>query len=312
MQTDYYTAIEASINKLFLDALYKPLLKAMRRPAKELTNAISDQLYTAVANGRVEYDGTMFSGQFNAAISKRLRALGATWRKTGWYLAKGLVPPEIMAAAALADSRYKAIVDSIFKVLDTAGDDLDRTFADSSLEGDYFKTVSEMNAAFVKSVQGVAIAPELTIAARRMIAQQWGQNLNIYVKDWAGTNILKLRQQVQANAFAGNRAGALVKTIQDNYSVSRNKAKFLARQETSLLMSKLRETRYNDVGSTTYIWRGAMDERERPDHKALEGKVCSWASPPVVDRATGRRAHPGEDFGCRCYPEPVIQITDDN
>lgn len=305
LRPTYYARIEAEIKKLFFKTIYADIVRAIRVPKSEITNAIDDALYKAVADGRVEYDGQLFTGKFTAAISKRLRDIGAVWRKTGWHLSPEFMPAEISMALAHADSRYQAIASSLIKTLDTV--DVDKAFQDSAIKGSYFKTTGEMNADFLKTLGSATIAPELTVVARQIIAQQWGTNLQLYIKDWMQQNILKLRQQVQANAFAGNRAAKLVKVIQANYGVSQNKAKFLARQETSLLMSKMREQRYTDIGSQTYRWSGSMDARERPDHKALEGKIFRWDSPPVVDKNTGMRAHPGEDFNCRCVAIPIIE-----
>jgi SPP1 gp7 family putative phage head morphogenesis protein len=64
--------------------------------------------------------------------------------------------------------------------------------------------------------------------------------------------------------------------------------------------------RFLAAGITQYIWRTSGDEAVRPAHRALEGKTFRCDSPPVVDPATGKRAHPGEHDGCRCTAEPVI------
>jgi len=56
-----------------------------------------------------------------------------------------------------------------------------------------------------------------------------------------------------------------------------------------------------------YIWRvpQAYASRTRKDHLRLDGQVCSWENPPVVNTRTGERGHPGMDAHCRCYAEPV-------
>ncbi len=56
-----------------------------------------------------------------------------------------------------------------------------------------------------------------------------------------------------------------------------------------------------------YIWRVPPDyrARTRPDHLALDGQEFNWDEPPVHDRRTGARGHPGSDKACRCFAEPV-------
>lgn len=302
---DYYSEIEREIKNIFMRSIYSALVKELKTTVKILTNAAGDSLFEAVAKGLVNYDGEKFTGKFNSRISRSLRKIGAKFKRGAWYLPNTFLPAEIAIAAAQADARYKAIYQGLLKTIDSI--DIDKAIADSPINASYFRTVTAMNDAFLKTVKGVSIAPEMTMQARQIIAGEWGNNLKLYIKDWSRQNIIKLRKEVQASAFAGHRAEALIKTIQNNYAVSNRKAKFLARQETSLLMSKMREQRYKDIGAAKYIWRGSMDERERADHKALEGKVIYWDSPPIVDRATGRRAHAGEDFGCRCVAEAVLE-----
>lgn len=287
--------------------LYIPLLKAIGRTEfKELKNSQSDPLTEAIKSGAVWYDDGLFHGIFNAAISRRLRDIGATYnpKSKTWSLSRFDLPPEISTAVASAQSNYNTMRANIIRTLDSV--DIQSINNLSNIPDKYMQTIDWMEGDFMKAVRTITIPPNLTPAQRGILAAEWGQNLDLYVKGWLSDNILELREMVQTEAFQGNRAESMVKAIEHNYGVSRRKAKFLARQETSLLMSKFRETRYKDIGSTRYRWSGAMDERERPDHKALQGKIFSWDSPPVVDKKTGRRANPGEDFGCRCVAVALI------
>ena len=45
-----------------------------------------------------------------------------------------------------------------------------------------------------------------------------------------------------------------------------------------------------------YIWRTSMDDKVRPAHKELEGRVFNYE-----DDMT----HPGDDYGCRCYGQKL-------
>jgi SPP1 gp7 family putative phage head morphogenesis protein len=309
LKTQYYDTIREEIERLFDELIYAPLaalINAQNPGHKvELQNS-DDPVADAVKTGKISYQDGKFSGEFNAAISKRLRAMGAKYdaRSKSWSIPTSQIPASVSLAAADAQSRISALQASIIRALDSIN--IDSVNQISDIPDKYLQTIDWIEEDFQRTVRAVTIAPELTAAQRGIIAAEWGQNLDLYIKDWMSENILKLREEVMESAFSGQRAKELAKVIQSNYAVSRRKAQFLARQETSLLVSKFRETRYKDVGSNRYIWRGAMDERERPDHKALQGKVFFWDSPPVVDRRTGRRGHPGEDFGCRCVAVAVI------
>lgn len=306
LKDEYYAQIEREINRIFFDLIYAPLLAAIGATKKEITNS-KNPLIEALETGAVWYQDGKFRGTFNAKISKELRKLGATFdkRSTVWGFPIVELPPEIRQATFKAEVTYKTAQQNMLKALDNVN--LDAIGQFEEIPKTYQKTVHMINRDLNKTINPIAIPPVLTEQQTKIIASEWGRNLDLYIKDWVKKDILDLRQKVQANAFQGYRSSNLIQMIQDNHGVSVRKAKFLARQETTLLMSKFRESKYADVGITKYIWRGAMDERERPDHKRLQGKVFDFSLPPVVDRKTGRRANAGEDFGCRCVAIPVIE-----
>jgi len=51
--------------------------------------------------------------------------------------------------------------------------------------------------------------------------------------------------------------------------------------------------------TTHYIWRTRGDNKVRASHAANTGKVFAWDNPPPT-------GHPGEDYGCRCWAQPVL------
>lgn len=53
-----------------------------------------------------------------------------------------------------------------------------------------------------------------------------------------------------------------------------------------------------DEAGTHYIWHTRGDDKVRSAHAVNDGKVFAWENPPDT-------GHPGEDYGCRCWAEPV-------
>ncbi len=111
---------------------------------------------------------------------------------------------------------------------------------------------------------------------------------------------------VEGNAREGYRFDNLIGKIKKAHGVSQSKAEFLARQETALFTAKYRRERLGDIGVVNYKWSARSAKLTRPDHWALHGKIFSYANPPIVDRKSGRRGNPGEDFGCLCADIPVL------
>jgi SPP1 gp7 family putative phage head morphogenesis protein len=93
--------------------------------------------------------------------------------------------------------------------------------------------------------------------------------------------------------------------LQERVGVSKSRAQLIARDQTLKLNAQIAEHRQRAAGVSEYRWSGALDERERPMHRALEGQKFSWDDPPETSD-NGDRNHPGEDFQCRCVALPVI------
>lgn len=308
LKPKYYEEIEREIMRFFDELIYKPIFEAAEID-KEFKNT-KDSLVEAILAGTVEWDGgEKFTGTFNSAISKQLLRLGAKYNSShkAFYLQKANIPVSVSLAKASADSNFLRLRKSVLKTLDDST--IDSIFAfhfkASYLQEKYDKAIEWMEGDFQKTVKDVTIAPELTPDQRKNIAEKWTNNLELYIRNWTQENVVALREKIELNAYAGQRAENMVKLIQGNYGVSRNKAKFLARQETSLLMSKFKEERYKDVGIEKYKWSSSADEKVRDDHKHLHGKTFFFSSPPIADRKTGQRGNPGEPYNCRCIALPV-------
>ncbi len=50
--------------------------------------------------------------------------------------------------------------------------------------------------------------------------------------------------------------------------------------------------------SAAYVWRTASDDKVRDEHAMRAGKIYTWDAPPDGD-------HPGDDYNCRCWAEPL-------
>lgn len=306
LKISYYSSIETTINLIFYTRCFEPIVRAFQENSHEsaLVQNSNDPISAALRKGKIFYFDGKFTGQFDAKISAAFKRLGAKFNllDKSWRLT--VIPPGIQSTLADVNARMEKIKSDILRNLDNAS--INKDFMQSQLTAEYLKTVNQINEDFLDTIKGVTVAPTLTEQAKLNIAKGWAQNLELYINKWTDQNILKLREEVATNTYHGRRAEGLVKNIQADYGVSRRKAKFLARQETSLLMSKMREERYKDAGITRYKWSGVMDERERRDHKLLEDNVYSWDNPPIVERSNGRTANPGEDFGCRCVAIPIV------
>ena len=104
-------------------------------------------------------------------------------------------------------------------------------------------------------------------------------------------------------AIRGMRAEDLIDKVQKLGSVTKNRAKLIARTEIARATTIMTQSRAVSIGSNSYIWHSSTDGRVRDSHAEMNGEEVFWANPPTLDGLTG---HAGEFPNCRCWPEPVI------
>lgn len=321
----YSEAIEKKIISELRKRIFEPLMVSLGknkallgRPAKNAkkSNAGQGGLEKSILEGLIEYNDGFFTGKFSAKSSKEIKELGGAWNKTrsAFKLDQAKIPQDIKQAIRTAREIARAMIDNINAVLDDAAEQYE--YIDFTEEAN--KTIDnlseQLQATTAKDVE-IEMSMEGFIADK--LRKDYTENMNLYIKKWQDEQIVRLREQVQKNAMMGGRASRMVEAIQAEYGVTTNKAKFLARNETSILVSQYREENYKEAGVVEYMWSTSLDGRvrrdpgpghkNRGDHAHLQGKVFRWDSPPVVDLATGRRAHPGMDYQCRCVAIPVVK-----
>lgn len=306
--------------KAFQQILFKPLLdlaaeynsqfkEKSTSAAKlftELKNEEVSPLMYALRTGLIQYKSGVFTGKFSRSLSAALRHIGARFdARTNTYRIKDIeVPSGIKSEAVTYEANAKAIHQTIIRKLNEIQENLEPTM--ELFEFDSEAAVAAVEQGFEKTTKSLAVMPTLTEASRKILREEYSENMKLSIKKFAQESILELREKTEDNATAGYRFDRLAAEIQDRYKVSATKAEFLARQETSLFMSNFRKQRFGEAGVNRYIWRTSKDVRVRDGHKHLEGKTFFYSQPPIVDAASGRRGNPGEDYGCRCVDEPVL------
>lgn len=115
----------------------------------------------------------------------------------------------------------------------------------------------------------------------------------------------RVHDLAQEALLTSERPAALAKKIMATGEVSKSKATLIARTETARTASVLSQVRAQSIGCTYFVWKTVGDSRVRESHRALNGKVFRYDSPPVCD-PPDIRALPGQVFNCRCRASPII------
>lgn len=106
-----------------------------------------------------------------------------------------------------------------------------------------------------------------------------------------------IEKLVAREVRAGTRHEDIATKIAERYGVASSKARLIARDQVGKFYGDLNRVRQKALGVERYIWRSVRDNRVRPEHHHLDGKMFAWDKPPS-------EGHPGQPINCRCYPEP--------
>lgn len=113
-----------------------------------------------------------------------------------------------------------------------------------------------------------------------------------------------LEETVMDAIRSGTHHEVLRDAIHHRFGVSVRHARLIARDQTTKLYSRVNRERQKHLGLHRYVWATMMDERVRDSHADMEGQVCRFDDPPIVD---GEPANPGEPVQCRCYSDPYFE-----
>lgn len=132
----------------------------------------------------------------------------------------------------------------------------------------------------------------------------WSRNNSLLIKDIPFKTSNQIAEATREALVNGTNqkdvTDQIYEIMSDRTDVSDSRARLIARDQVSKLNGNLTQERQTDLGVSGYIWRTVGDERVRDTHESNDGQLFSWDNPPAE---TG---HPGEDYQCRCWAEPVL------
>lgn len=123
--------------------------------------------------------------------------------------------------------------------------------------------------------------------------------------------------------FPNDDGGSLVKEINAiNTKYTKNKSKFIARNETGNLNGAIQRTQIEGSGFRYYKWMCMLDGVTRDTHRSMNGLVCKWEDDTVYSDDGGNTwkkrtssmfiGQPGQDYNCRCTAIPFDPELEDD
>jgi SPP1 gp7 family putative phage head morphogenesis protein len=319
---EYGRTIAAQLWAYLEEVVYRPLLEMLADeeiPEDNTArfNARFGAVMQALQSRQIHYENGHFSGTFNSAISRELRIAGATKDKNagGFNLSMAQMPIELRGAAVTASEIAKTIHRDVLATLTQMAGNI----AVAKVGLDLAKPVELITADLqhqlilsIKDVKGldmVTVPAQVTPSIRAAITERLTTNAELSIKGVAQDRVERLRKKVEENTLAGGyRTDRLARIVKADLFIGKRRAQFIANQEAGLLVANYRQAKAESLGLDRYEWRTLQDQLVRDDHKDLDGTIHSWNDPPVVNKHTGKKANPGEDYGCRCLALPVVEM----
>lgn len=125
---------------------------------------------------------------------------------------------------------------------------------------------------------------------------------------------------VSAKSFASSRPEVIAKEIKKFFPHhTRAKEQLIARTESAKCKAALTEARSKSIDVYWYVWHSTGDQRTRPAHALMNNVICNYhhqPSPEALAKKKGKyegktygNYGPGGIFNCRCFAEPIIELS---
>lgn len=302
----YSKLIEDKLKSDLWLMIYKPMFKILNIKAENDSNVIID----ALKRGDIFYVDTGFKAKktFSNAVSTELIKLGAKYNKFThtFEISKDLLSVYITNTITNELLRAQTKLNIINSFLEDIQLNFDQIIETMIFEDEVITILDSVGNEVHENVRKInVIEPGLTKEQKEQIAKDYTYNMQYYIRNWMPNRIANMRVKVQKAVLEGYRADQVQEMLEKEYKIGKNKAKFLAQNETSIMLAELKKSMYSEMGFTEFIWQTILDGRERPEHHKLNGKIFSFDNPPVIDERTGQRGLPGQTYNCRCNLIPV-------
>lgn len=299
-------------DKLFSELwqmVYKPMFKIAR--IEPIASNDDNPIKEALKGGVIYYENGGFKSRekFSNKLSQALIKLGARydrWEKS-YKIAIEDLPREIWESIKLSVQKAQQKLSEINQFLQYIEMNLDQIIETMMFHDEVIAVLDSVGNQIQKNVKRVNIIDfDFTDEQKQEIARNYTSNMQLYIKDFVQKRLPEMRRKVAQAVLDGYREIDVQKMLESEYGIAERKAKFLAQNETSIMLAQIKKVHYSAMGFDSFMWHTILDARERPEHRELNGKIFRFDNPPVIDKRTGQKGLPGETYNCRCDLTPIM------
>lgn len=314
----YTKLIEDKLINEFWNFIYKHLFKIVKLKAINSEDIILE----ALKSGEIFWDGNGFKAQkkFSNKISTELIKLGAKYNRIEkkYIIAFDDLPNHLIKEITNNVQRAAKQLSEIQDFLDYVEMNFDTIVEEMIFDNEVGEILTDSEGQLSKNLNKIelditekekdkilsAIDKNFKIS-KKEIEKNYTANLQKYTKKWLIEKIPEMRLKIQKAVLDGYRQDEVQTMLEKEYGIMERKAKFLAQNETSIMIAQLKKATYKEMGFDEFVWNTILDSKERPEHRKLNGKIFRFDNPPVIDERTGQRGLPGETYNCRCSLTPI-------
>lgn len=317
----YTKLIQDKINKELWELVYKPMFEIAKiEPTASNDN---DSIKEALKGGVIYYENGGFKSRekFSNKLSQALLKLGARYDKweNSFKIAIEDLPKEIWESIKLSIQKAQQKLSQINQFLQYVEMNIDAIIETMIFNDEVGTILKDVNGKLHKNINVIEVdlSPEDVEAIHDTInvnfeiseddiKKNFNESIQHYTKDFLIKRMPEIRRKVQQSILDGYREIDVQKMLETEYGIMERKAKFLAQNETSIMLAQIKKVHYSAMGFDSFMWHTILDARERPLHRELNGTIHRFDNPPVIDERTGQRGLPGETYNCRCDMTPIM------
>ena len=210
--------------------------------------------------------------------------------------------PEIAQDAVPADELKRAVT----KLVDRWTRNFDDT-AEQMAEH-FSQDISERSDAALRSILkkgGWSVKFKMTASQRDIFKSTVNQNVAL-IKSIPQQYLSGVEQLVQESVQSGRDLGALSKSLQEKYGVTKRRAALISRDQNNKATSAFNRARQTELGIKQAIWMHShAGEVPRPTHVKMDGETYD-ISKGMWDPAVKEWIQPGQLINCRCTSRPIV------
>jgi SPP1 gp7 family putative phage head morphogenesis protein len=285
----------------FKDELYQPLADILKLKIIVRQNSLESELLRALKNDEIAIKGNYIIGKLNAKLSKAIEEAKGQYNKIykAYYLQT--IPTDVKAWISENNDKVNKNIKKILSKIETVD----------------YKNLDNYNISFNNTIgninsqlqHNIGLNLTFTEQEKQHLGEQYTNNPKLDIKNWAEENIIKMREELNKMILTEGKSQKELKDfLIKEYEVTAKKAVFLARQESSILLSEYSKNKYRQAGVKKFKWSTSNDGRVRDTHEELNGKIFYFDDPPKVKNSKGelKPVLPGMDYNCRCVAIPIL------